>query len=74
MPSLFAVDTMAVLYRSHFAMIRNPLINSKGINVSGLHGLVYALLGILEREKPDFLAVVSDSPEPTFRHKRYPDY
>jgi DNA polymerase-1 len=74
MPTFFAVDTMAVLYRSHFALIRNPLINSKGINVSGLHGLAYALIGILEREKPDYLAVVSDSPEPTFRHARYPEY
>jgi DNA polymerase-1 len=74
MPTFFAVDTMAVLYRSYFAMIRAPLINSKGINVSGLHGLVQALLGIVQREKPDYLAVVSDSPEPTFRHERFPDY
>ena len=74
MPTFFAVDTMAVLYRSHFAMIRNPLINSRGINVSGLFGLTNALIGILEREAPDFLAVVSDTPEPTFRHKRYPAY
>ena len=74
MPTFFAVDTMAVLYRSYFAMIRNPLINSKGLNVSGLFGLTHALIGILEREKPAYLAVVSDTPEPTFRHKRYPAY
>jgi DNA polymerase-1 len=74
MPSLYAVDTMAVLYRSHFAMIRAPLINSKGVNVSGLNGLLWTLIGILERRQPDYLAVVSDSPEPTFRHHRYPDY
>ncbi|HKI99799.1 MAG TPA: DNA polymerase I [bacterium] len=74
MPRFFAVDTMATLYRSYFAMIRNPLINSKGINVSGLYGLTQALIAILEREKPDYLAVVSDSPEPTFRHKKYPAY
>lgn len=74
MPTFFAVDTMAVLYRSHFAMIRNPLINSKGINVSGLFGLTNSLIGILEREQPDYLAVVSDTPEPTFRHDRYPAY
>lgn len=74
MATFFAVDTMAVLYRSYFAMIRNPMINSKGINVSGLHGLLQSLLGILDREKPDYLAVASDTPEPTFRHKRYPEY
>lgn len=74
MPRFFAVDTMATLYRSYFAMIRNPLVNSKGINVSGLYGLVQALIAILEREQPDYLAVVSDTPEPTFRHKRYAQY
>ncbi|MEE8396760.1 MAG: 5'-3' exonuclease H3TH domain-containing protein, partial [bacterium] len=74
MQKFFAVDTMAVLYRSYFAMIRNPLINSRGINVSGLHGLLYTLIAILERERPDYLAVVSDTPEPTFRHKKYEPY
>jgi DNA polymerase I len=73
-PRLFAIDTMGVLYRSYFAMIRTPMINSKGLNTSGLHGLVQTLLGILNREKPDYLAVVTDTPEPTFRHEKYPDY
>jgi DNA polymerase-1 len=74
MPKFFAIDTMAVLYRSHFALIRSPLINSRGINVSGLHGLVWTLMAILEREQPDFLAVVADGPEPTFRHRKFPEY
>jgi len=65
---------MAVLYRSHFAMIRNPLINSRGINVSGLRGLVWTLITLLEREKPDYLAVATDSPEATFRHRMYAPY
>ena len=74
MATVFAIDIMAVLYRSHFAMIGKPLINSRGVNTSGLLGLLNTLIGILEREHPDYLAVVSDSPEPTFRHQRYPDY
>ncbi|MDH5752463.1 MAG: DNA polymerase I, partial [Deltaproteobacteria bacterium] len=74
MPTFFAIDTMAVLYRSYFAMISKPLVNSKGINVSGMFGLTTSLLGILERERPDYLAVASDTPEPTFRHRRYPAY
>jgi DNA polymerase-1 len=74
MARFFAVDTMAVLYRAHFALIRNPLINSRGVNVSGLYGLVWTLMRIVEKESPDYLAVVSDGPEPTFRHKRFPDY
>jgi DNA polymerase-1 len=74
MGKFFALDTMTVLYRSHFAMIRNPLINSRGINVSGLNGLLYTLIRILEDEQPEYLAVVSDGPQKTFRHKRFPEY
>ncbi|HIL16754.1 MAG TPA: DNA polymerase I [Deltaproteobacteria bacterium] len=74
MPKLFAVDSMAVLYRGYFAMIRNPLINSKGLNTSGVRTVLMQLLKILEEERPDYLAVASDSSEPTFRHKRFPEY
>ena len=73
-PRLFAIDTMGVLYRSYFAMIRAPLVNSKGLNTSGLHGLVMTLFNILDKQKPEYLAVVTDTPEPTFRHVKYPDY
>ena len=48
MPKLFAVDSMAVLYRGYFAMIRNPLINSKGLNTSGFRTVLMQLLKILE--------------------------
>ena len=74
MPRLFAVDSMAVLYRGYFAMIRNPLINSKGLNTSGIRTVLMQLLKILEDERPDYLAVASDSSEPTFRHQRFPEY
>ena len=74
MPRLFAVDSMAVLYRGYFAMIRTPLINSKGLNTSGIRAFLMQLVKIIEDEKPDYLAVTSDSSEPTFRHKRFPDY
>ena len=74
MPRLFAVDSMAVLYRGYFAMIRTPLINSKGLNTSGIRAFLMQLVKIIEEEKPDYLAVTSDSSEPTFRHKRFPDY
>ena len=68
MPRLFAVDSMAVLYRGYFAMIRTPLINSKGLNTSGIRTFLMQLIKIIEDEKPDYLAVVTDSSEPTFRH------
>ena len=74
MSRLFAVDSMAVLYRGYFAMIRTPLINSKGLNTSGIRTFLMQLIKIIEDEKPDYLAVVTDSSEPTFRHKMYPEY
>ena len=55
-------------------MIRNPLINSKGLNTSGIRTVLMQLLKILEEERPNYLAVASDSSEPTFRHKRFPGY
>jgi DNA polymerase-1 len=70
----FAIDSMALFYRSYFAMIRNPLINSRGLNTSGLRGVVQQILRILEEDKPEYLAVASDSSEPTFRHERFPAY
>ena len=55
-------------------MIRTPLINSKGLNTSGIRSFLMQLVKIIEEERPDYLAVASDSPEPTFRHKLFPDY
>ncbi|MBT4527079.1 MAG: DNA polymerase I [Deltaproteobacteria bacterium] len=74
MAKLFALDSMAILYRNYFAMIRNPMINSKGLNTSGIYGFFSQIVKIIETEKPDYLAVVSDSKEPTFRHKQFPEY
>jgi len=65
---------MAVLYRGYFAMIRTPLINSKGLNTSGIRTFLMQLIKIIEEDKPDYLAVASDSKDPTFRHKRFPEY
>jgi len=74
MAKLFALDSMAILYRNFFAMIRSPLINSKGLNTSGIYGFFSQIMRIIDSEKPEYLAVVSDSIEPTFRHKQYPLY
>lgn len=74
MAKLFALDSMAILYRNYFAMIRNPMINSKGLNTSGIYGFFSQIVKVIETEKPDYLAVVSDSKEPTFRHKQFPEY
>ncbi len=71
---LYLVDGSALAYRSHFAFARNPLINSRGENTSAIFGFVRELLRIIDDEKPDYLGVVFDTSEPTFRHKTYPEY
>ncbi len=71
---LFLIDGSAVFYRSHFAFIRNPLINSKGENTGAIFGFINSLLKILSEEKPDYIAVVFDTKDPTFRHKKFKDY
>lgn len=71
---LFLIDGSALFYRSYFAFIRNPLINSKGENTSAAFGVALYLMKIIYDEKPDFLAVVFDTKEPTFRHKMYEPY
>ncbi|MCP4625129.1 MAG: DNA polymerase I [bacterium] len=74
MAKLFALDSMTILYRNFFAMIRSPMINSKGLNTSGIYGFFSQIVRIIDAEKPDYLAVVSDTSKPTFRHKQYPLY
>jgi DNA polymerase I len=72
--TLYLLDGMALAYRSYFAFINRPLLNSSGENTSAIYGFVTTLLRILEDEKPDHIAVVFDTKEPTFRHEKYPEY
>jgi len=71
---LFIIDGYAILYRAHFALIRNPLITSYGFHTSALFGFSNHLLKIIKEERPDFLVCAFDSKEKTFRHKMYSDY
>ena len=71
---LFLIDGSALAYRSYFAFIRNPLINSKGENTSAVFGFTNSILKILREENPDFIAVVFDTKAPTFRHEMFKDY
>jgi DNA polymerase-1 len=70
----FLIDGSAIFYRSYFAFIRNPLINSKGENTSAAFGFLNTLFKLVEDEKPDYLSVVFDTKEPTFRHEIYEPY
>jgi DNA polymerase-1 len=71
---LFLVDGHALAYRSYFAFIRNPLINSKGENTSAAFGFTRMMLLLMKKYHPDYLAVVFDSEEETHRHREYPEY
>ncbi len=71
---LFLLDGSAIFYRSYFAFIRNPLINSKGENTSAAFGFLNTVFKLIEDEKPEYLIVVFDTKEPTFRHEIYEDY
>lgn len=63
-----------MLYRSHFAMIRNPLITTTGLHTSALFGFMNQMLRLLRDENPDYIAAVFDTDKKTFRHHMYPDY
>jgi DNA polymerase-1 len=71
---LFLIDGTAIAYRSYYAFIQRPLINSKGQNTSAIYGFVTFLNRILTEESPDYVAVVFDTAAPTFRHKAYKEY
>lgn len=71
---LFLLDAMALIYRAHFAFIKTPRINSKGVNTSAVFGFTNFLLDLLNKEKPTHLAIAFDMPGPTFRHEQYPAY
>ncbi|MCF7824716.1 MAG: DNA polymerase I [Candidatus Marinimicrobia bacterium] len=71
---IYLIDGSALVYRSHFAFIRNPLINSKGQLVSAIYGFMNAMLRLMTRENPEYLAVIMDTKAKTFRHKQYPEY
>ncbi len=71
---LFLIDGSAIAYRSYYAFIQRPLINSKGQNTSAIYGFVTFLNSILQKEKPDYIAVVFDTAAPTFRHETYKEY
>lgn len=74
MKRLFLLDGMALIYRAHFALIQNPIRNSKGINTSALYGFINTLLSILEKENPTHIGVAFDTSEPTPRHLMFPAY
>lgn len=68
---LFLIDGMALIYRAYYAMIKNPLTSSSGLNTSAIYGFINSLLKLLKDENPKYIAVVLDTKAKTFRHKQY---
>lgn len=71
---LFLLDAYALIYRSYYAFIKNPRVNSKGLNTSAIFGFVNTLEELLRKENPTHIAVAFDPPGGTFRHEAYEHY
>ena len=71
---LCLLDGLALAYRAHFALINNPVTNSRGMNTSAPFVFTNTLLELLERFEPTHLAAVFDTGEPTHRHEEFAEY
>lgn len=74
MEKLFLLDAYALIYRGYYAFIKNPRINSKGLNTSAILGFMNTLYEVLDKEKPTHIGVAFDPAGPTFRHEAYEEY
>ena len=70
----FLIDGYALIYRSYFAFIKNPLRTRTGENTGAVYGFTSFLLRIFEQYLPSYLVVALDTREPTFRHRLFPEY
>jgi DNA polymerase-1 len=73
-PVLFLLDAMALAYRAYYAMIKNPVRNSKGLNTSAVLGFANTILDLINKEKPNLLGVAFDTIAPTSRHDEFAFY
>ena len=73
MNRLFLLDAYALIYRSYYAFLKNPRINSKGLNTSAIMGFVNTLNEVITKEQPTYMAVAFDHGK-TFRHEAFPAY
>jgi DNA polymerase-1 len=71
---LFLLDAYALIFRAYYAFIKNPRITSTGLNTSAIFGFLLALEEVLQKQKPTHIAVVFDTPAPTFRHEMFKEY
>ena len=74
MQKLFLLDAYALIYRSYYAFIKNPRINSKGLNTSAITGFLNTLNEVITKEQPTHIGVAFDPHGPTFRSEAFPEY
>ncbi|HNX00497.1 MAG TPA: DNA polymerase I [Candidatus Cloacimonadota bacterium] len=72
--TLYLIDGNAILYRAYFAFIKNPLINSKGMNTSAIYGTISTFLKLVDKYQVKYLAISFDRKGPTFRHEMAETY
>ena len=73
MKKIFLIDAYAIIYRSYYALIKSPRINSKGLNTSAIMGFCNTLNEVIQKQKPTHLAVAFDHGK-TFRHEAFSEY
>ncbi|HEY4618195.1 MAG TPA: DNA polymerase I [Flavobacterium sp.] len=71
---LFLLDAYALIFRGYYAFIKNPRINSKGMDTSAIMGFMNSLMDVIKREKPDHLAVAFDNGGSNLRNEIFPEY
>ena len=71
---LFLLDAYALIFRGYYAFIKNPRINSQGLDTSAILGFTNSLLDVIKRERPDYLAVCFDKGGSDDRIKIFPEY
>ncbi len=71
---LFLLDAYALIFRGYYAFIKNPRINSKGMDTSAIMGFMNSLMDVIKREKPDHLAVAFDKGGSDYRYEMYTEY
>lgn len=71
---LFLLDAYALIFRGYYAFIKNPRINSKGLDTSAIMGFMNSLMDVIKREKPDHLAVAFDNGGSDLRNDIFPEY
>ena len=71
---LFLLDAYALIFRGYYAFIKNPRINSKGMDTSAIFGFMNSLLDVIKREKPDHLAVAFDKEGSAVRTEMFTEY